>query len=285
MYKIIYDRRLIHVTNQEYILLFNTGLSNDYVSYKKPAKRWELIKNGDKKLLTIDDIKEIADLYDGYRLAKAHKHFFKEGELKNYILSSLNKPFTLEECISWNEETNSLIVKVNENKLLIKSTESLLKCIDRATEIGFSGRDFTPKKREFKKNFSNNKKTFFDLCNPNGHHYLSGVTINGYKFQKNPTDDIIKFNSPEEALNFKDRYSILKDFKVRQMRIYPFYYVLKTENGQYYKSKRKYSCLYVPNLNIAKIFKTENLAEKYLKDYNLNGLKIEKIYKEVYLPA
>lgn len=285
MYRIIYDRRLIRVTNEEYILLFNTGLSNDYVSYKKPAKKWELIKNGDKKLLTINDIKEIADKYDSCRLARAHKHFFEEGEFKSYILSALSKPFTLEECITWNEETNSLIVKTDENKLLIKSTESLLEYIDKATEIEFSGRDFTPKKREFKKNFTNNKKTFFALCNPNGHHYLSGVTINGYKSQKNPTDDVLKFNSPEEALNFKDRYSILKDFKVRQMRIYPFYYVLKTENGQYYKSKRKYSSLYVPNISIAKIFKTENSAQRYLSDYDLNGLKIEKIYKEVYLPA
>lgn len=285
MYKIIYDRRLIRVTNEEFILLMNTGLDNDYVSYKKPAKKWELIKNGDKKLLTINDVKEIADLYNSRRLAKARKNFFKEGELKNYILSSLSNPITLEEAISWDESNNSLILTVNGQKLLIKSTKSLLNCISNATSVEFSGRDFTPKKREFKKDFIENKKTFFALCNPEGRKYLSGVSLNGYKFQKDPTDKVIKFDSPEMALKFIEKFPILKDFKVRQMRTYDYCYVLRTDNGQYYKSKRKYSCLYVPYINSAKLFKSENLASRYLNDYDLIGLKVEKVFKTMYLPA
>lgn len=285
MYTIIYDRRLIKVANEGFILLFNIGLSNDYISYKKLAKKWELVKNNNKKLLTVNDIKEIAERYDCCTFAKAHKHFFEKGELKKYILSSLSNPFTIEEAISWNEETNTLILTINEDKIFIKSSKALLEHLEEATNVEFLGRDFTPKKREFKRNFINDKKTFFTLCNPNGHQYLSGVTINGYKFQKNPTDGIIRFNSPEEALTFKNKYPILVDFKVRQMKIYTSYYVLKTESGQYYKSKRKYTSLYVPNIDIAKIFKTENLAKKYLAEYDLKGLSIEKIDKNIYLPA
>lgn len=289
-YEIVYDRRVLKLGEDKYILMVNSGSNNCWEDNRKPEKNWTALKNISKTsiLLSENDINDIADSFYNSEIAKSRMKFFKEGELTKYLKAGLKKSFTLEEAISWDSWYNKIII-YNYDKSEssdYQRTSDLLKTIEllesngEKFNISFNGRDFKAKKKEY-------SDIIKSLKNPNCYYVLYEPSSKGYLISVNSkysytytryinSNQILKFKSLEEVEEFKkNSENKLDSFKVKVLEKRDKVYCISEDKKYYIKKLTSRRFLYSRDIDEAKLFKTEKEAKKYLN-------KLENLFTLTY---
>lgn len=299
-YSIVYDRRVVKLGEDRFLLMINEGSNNCWEDNRTPAKSWGANKrlNGKTVLLSKKDIKDIAKHYDKCELAKARNNFFKEGEFERWINAGLKNSFTLEEALEWNGFNNTLCITSEGEISYFKKSDELLNAIldleikDNNFNISFRGRDFTPKKRgssENKKELKNDSYKYV-LVNPKTGILISVNSESSYSFRAKPNNQVKMFNSIEEIEDFKKNSPMdLSSFKIKQIQKKDKAYCLKDNYGYFFTKLNPTKIRYSEYRDSAQIFKTIGEAEKKLDKLNDTLAKdrffISELNEEFYFMA
>lgn len=305
-YSIVYDRRILKVGDDQYILMVNSGSNNCWESYKRPEKVWSALKvnNGKTIILSEKDINNIADSFYNSEIAKARGNFFRKGELTKWLKAGIKNAFTLEEAVSWDNWYNVIKIYDYENQKITKykTTAELLNAIrtlesnDKKFNIRFCGRDFVPKKKVASNNLKplKNENCSYVLFNADNKGYLISVnTDNSYTYCKSSnSSQILKFKTLLEIDVFKENSVMnLDSFVIKQLEKKDVAYCLKDKYDNFFVKITSRGLKYSSYENDAKILKTRKEAEKYLEKINNSitfsqrGFEIKEIEKEFYFSA
>lgn len=302
-YTIVYDKRVLKVGDDQYILMVNSGSNNCWVTYNRPEKVWSALKlnNGKSIILSKVDINNIADSFYDSEIAKARGNFFRKGELTKWLKAGIKNAFTIEEAVSWDDWHNTIDIYDYENQEITKykTTAELLNSINelemnnKKFNIRFHGRDFIPRKRTFRSDLKplKNDNCYYVLFNSRIKGYLISVNSNNsYSYSTSSNNsEILKFKTLSEIDVFKENSVMnLDSFVIKQLEKKDVAYYLKDKYNSFFVKLTRRGLSYSSYKSDAKILKTKKEAEKYLEKINNSisfaqrGFEIKEIEKEIY---
>lgn len=305
-YSIVYDRRVLKVGEEKYILMINSGSNNCWEDYKKPEKCWSPLKKDNSKsiILSKEDINIIADSFYNDEIAKARGNFFEKGELTKWLKAGVKNAFTLEEAISWDGWNNSIeIFDYEEQKRIkCKTTDELLSAINelelknKKFNVRFNGRDFTPKKKDCSNNLKplKNSNCYYVLFSTRTKGYLISVgSDSSYSYSTSPNNkEILKFKDLSEIEEFKKNSPMNLDcFVIKQLEKRDKVYCIEDKYGSYFIKLTSRGLRHSSYKGDAKKLKTKKEAEKYLEKINNSivfserEFNIKELNEEFYFSA